>query len=125
MTTHPVWAARLAPKPYQVLRRLRATRPPAGEPFDITVEISEAFQIDGYPDWVCAMRIVGLDRVDLAEHGRAFFGVDPMQAIENALFLAHVELELAIEKYGLEWGEGGQYVASTLFRRTGEAPHQA
>lgn len=123
--THPVKAAALAPKPYRTIRHLRAARPQRGEPFDVIVEISDAFQLEGYPDWACAMRIVGLDPAHHAEHGRAFFGVDPMQAIEHALFLAHVELELALEALGLEWAEGGPYTAATLFRRPGEAGHQS
>lgn len=125
MTTHPAATACLAPRPYKTIRRLRAMTPPQGEPFDVTVEISDAFPIAETHDWACALRIVGLDREHVAEHGRAFFGVDPMQAIEHALFLAHVELELALEKYGLEYAEGGPYVAATLFRRPGEAGHQA
>ena len=124
MTTHPAKTARLAPKPYKVVRRLRATRPPDGEPFDIRVEISEAFPLEDSHDWACALRLAGLDPDHRAEHGRGLFGVDPMQAIEHALFLAHVELELVLEKLGLEWAEGGPYVPTTLFRRPGEAGHQ-
>lgn len=122
--THQAHTAHLAPKPYRAVRHLRAARPPEGAPFDVIVEISDAFRAPDSQDWACAMRLVGLDRDHHAEHGRAFFGVDPMQAIEHALFLAHVELELAIEKYGLEWGEGGSYTPATLFRRPGEAGHQ-
>lgn len=122
--THPAKTARLAPKPYKVVRCLRAARPSSGEPFDVTVEISEAFPLEGGQDWACALRIVGLDPDHLAEHGRAFFGVDPMQAIEHALFFAHLELELELEKLGLEWAEGGPYSPSTLFRRPGEVGHQ-
>ena len=123
--THPARTARLAPKPYKVLRRLRAMRPPGGQPFDVTVEISEAFPLEGERDWACALRIVGLDPDHVAEHGRAFFGVDPMQAIEHALFFAHLELELVLEKLGLEWAEGGPYTPGTLFRRPGEARLQS
>lgn len=123
--THPAKAAALAPKPYRAVRHLRAAHPAEGEPFDVIVEISDAFQLEGYPDWACAMRIVGLDPARHAEHGRAFFGVDPMQAMEHALFLAHLELELALEKLGLEWAEGGPYTPATLFRRPGEAGHQS
>jgi hypothetical protein len=125
MTTHPAKAAALAPKPYREVRHLRATRPAQGGPFDVIVEISDAFQLQDYPDWACAMRIVGLDPEYRAEHGRAFFGVDPMQAIEHALFIAHVELELVFEKLGLEWVGGDPYTPATLFRRPGEAGHQS
>ncbi len=122
---HIAATARRAPQPYKAIRHLRATRPPEGEPFDVTVEISEAFPLEDSHDWACAMRIVGLDPGHRAEHGRAFFGVDPMQAIEHALFMAHLELELATEKLGLEFVGGGAYVPATLFRRPGEAAHQA
>ncbi|HRD27818.1 MAG TPA: hypothetical protein PLO65_05915 [Caulobacter sp.] len=123
--THQANCARLAPRPYREVRHLRAARPPQGEPFDVTVEISDVFRLEDSRDWACAMRIVGLDPEHRAEHGRAFFGVDPMQAIEHALFIAHVELELATEKLGLAFADGGPYVPVTLFRRPGEAGHQA
>lgn len=125
MTNHLAKTARLAPKPYKVMRRLRAATPPQGDPFDVVVEVSDAFPIEDTHDWACALRIVGLDPAHVAEHGRAFFGVDPMQAIEHALFFAHVELELALEKYGLEFADGGPYTPATLFRRPGEAGHQS
>lgn len=123
--THPAKTARLAPKPYKVVRRLRAARPPHGEPFEVRVEISDAFPLEDGKDWACAMRIVGLDPEHRAEHGRAFFGVDPMQAIEHALFIAHLELELVTEKLGLQFEDGGPYVPATLFRRPGDGGHQA
>ena len=123
--THQANTARLAPRPYREVRHLRATRPPEGAPFDITVEISDAFRLTDSGDWACAMRIVGLDPGHRAEHGRAFFGVDPMQAIEHALFMAHFELELAAEKLGLEFADGGAYDPSTLFRRPSDGRHQA
>ena len=123
--THQANTARLAPKPYREVRHLRASRPPQGEPFDVTVEISEAFPLEDSHDWGCAMRIVGLDPGHRAEHGRAFFGVDPMQAIEHALFMAHLELELAAEKLGLAFAGGGAYDPATLFRRPGDGRHQS
>jgi len=123
--THQAHTARLAPRPYRAVRHLRATRPAEGEPFDVTVEISEAFSLEDSHDWACAMRIVGLDPGHRSEHGRAFFGVDPMQAIEHALFIAHLELERVTEKLGLEFAAGGPYVPATLFRRPGDGGHQA
>lgn len=123
--THQANTARLAPRPYREVRRLRAARPPEGEPFTVTVEISDAFPLDDSHDWACAMRIVGLDPGHRAEHGRAFFGVDPMQAIEHALFIAHLELERVAEKLGLEFADGAPYVPATLFRRPGDGGHQA
>ena len=123
--THLANTARLAPRPYREVRHLRAAHPAEGAPFDITVEISDAFRLADSDDWACAMRIVGLDPGHRAEHGRAFFGVDPMQAIEHALFMAHFELELAAEKLGLEFADGGAYDPATLFRRPGDGRHQA
>lgn len=123
--THQANTARLAPRPYREVRHLRAARPPEGAPYDVTVEISDAFRLEDSHDWACAMRIVGLDPVHRAEHGRAFFGVDPMQAIEHALFIAHLELERVTGKLGLEFRDGGPYVPATLFRRPGDAGHQA
>ena len=123
--THQANTARLAPRPYREVRHLRAARPPQGEPFDITVEISDAYPLEDSHDWACAMRIVGLDPGHRAEHGRAFFGVDPMQAIEHALFIAHLELERVTEKLGLEFMNGDPYVPATLFRRPGDGGHQA
>ena len=123
--THQANTARLAPKPYRAVRHLRAARAAGGHPFAVTVEISEAFPLEDSHDWACAMRIVGLDPDHRAEHGRAFFGVDPMQAIEHALFIAHLELELVTEKLGLEFAAGGPYVPATLFRRPGDGGHQS
>ena len=123
--THQAHTAHLAPKPYRAVRHLRSARPPEGAPFAVTVEISDAFPLEDSHDWACAMRIVGLDPDHRAEHGRAFFGVDPMQAIEHALFIAHLELERVTEKLGLEFAAGGPYLPATLFRRPGEAGHQS
>jgi hypothetical protein len=104
-----VEAARAAPLPYNVVRRLEGVNHRDGGRVDLILEISAPYPLEDSDEAACAVRLVGDGGQFDSEHGKAAFGVDGLQAMKRALELALVALDLASTTHDLRWPDGRSY----------------
>ncbi|HJV40618.1 hypothetical protein [Caulobacter sp.] len=98
-------AARAAPRPYNVVRKLLGISHRDGERVELVVELSAPFPTPGGEGWAVAVRLTGAGGQFDTEAGRAAFGRDGLEAIRKAIDLAQVALDLASTTHDLRWPE--------------------
>ena len=96
-------AARAAPRPYNVVRKLLGITHRTSERVALTVALSAPFPAPDGNDWAVAVRLTGDGGQFDTEAGRAAFGRDGLAAIRKALELAQVALDLASTTHDLRW----------------------
>jgi hypothetical protein len=103
-------AARAAPTPYAVVRRLSGLRHGGdGRRIELILEISAPYPAPESDETACAVRLLGDGGQFDGEHGKAAFGSDGLQAMKRALDLAQVALDLASTTHDLRWPDGRSY----------------
>ena len=96
-------AAKLAPKPYNVVRKLLGISHRGGQRTDLTVEMSAPFPLADSDEWAVAVRLVGDGGQFDTEAGKAAFGRDGLAATRKAIELVQVAIDLASTTYDLRW----------------------
>ena len=104
-----VAAARAAPRPYSVVRRLEGVAHRDGTRVVLVLEISTPYPAPESDEICCAVRLVGDGGQFDSDHGKAAFGVDGLQAMTRGLDLAQVALDLASTTHDLRWPDGRSY----------------
>ena len=95
--------ARLAPKPYNVVRELLGITHRGGERVTLTVEMSAPFRAPDSGDWAVAVRLVGDGGRFDTEAGKVAFGRDGLSATRKAIDLVQVAIDLASTTHDLRW----------------------
>jgi hypothetical protein len=96
-------AARSAPRPYEVVRRLLGITHRGGERVALTAEMSAPFPVPDSDDWAVAVRLVGDGGPFDTEAGKAAFGRDGLAATRKAIDLVQVAIDLASTTHDLRW----------------------
>lgn len=102
-TARAIDAARAAPRPYSLVRRLEGVAHRDGARVALILEISAPYPALDSDEVCCAVRLTGDGGQFDTEHGKAAFGLDGLQAIKRALDLAQVALDLASTTHDLRW----------------------
>jgi hypothetical protein len=98
-------AARAAPQPYNVVRKLLGISHRDGARAALTIELSTAFETPEGEGWAVAVRLTGDGGQFDTEFGKAAFGRDGLAAMRKAIDLAQVALDLASTTHDLRWTE--------------------
>ena len=98
-----VEAARAAPGPYNVVRKLLGISPRDGRRVELAVALSAPYPAPGREDWAVAVRLTGDGGQFDTEAGKAAFGRDGLAAVRKAVELAQVALDLASTTHELRW----------------------
>jgi hypothetical protein len=98
-------AAKLAPRPYNLVRELLGISHRDGERAALRVEMSAPFSAPGSDGWAVAVRLVGDGGQFDTEAGKAAFGRDGLSATSRAIDLAQVAIDLASITHDLRWPE--------------------
>lgn len=98
-------AARAAPRPYNVVRKLLGISHRDGARAELCVELSAPFPNPDGEGWAVAVRLTGDGGQFDTECGKAAFGRDGLAATRKAVDLAQVALDLASTTHDLRWPE--------------------
>lgn len=98
-------AAKLAPRPYGVVRELLGISHGDGERVALRVEMSAPFRAPDSREWAVAVRLVGDGGQFDTEAGKAAFGRDGLSATRKAIELVQVAIDLASITHDLRWPE--------------------
>ncbi len=98
-------AARAAPKPYTVVRKLLGISHRDGARATLSVELSPPFPNPEGEGWAVAVRLAGDGGQFDTDFGKAAFGRDGLAAMRRAIDLAQVSLDLASATHDLRWPE--------------------
>ena len=96
-------AARAAPRPYNVVRKLLGITHGERERVELVVELSAPFPNPEGKGWAVAVRLTGDGGQFDTEFGKAAFGRDGLAATRKAIDLAQVALDLASTTHDLRW----------------------
>lgn len=96
-------AAEVAPRPYNVVRKLLGISHRDGSRVELVVELSAPFPNPEGDDWAVAVRLTGDGGQFDTESGKAAFGRDGLAALRKAIELAQVALDLASTTHDLRW----------------------
>jgi hypothetical protein len=96
-------AARAAPQPYNVVRKLLGISHRDGARTGLTIELSTPFQTPEGEGWAVAVRLTGDGGQFDTAFGKAAFGRDGLAAMRKAIDLAQVALDLASTTHDLRW----------------------
>ncbi len=105
----PAEAAKAAPSPYAVVRRIEGLNHRNGGRVDLILQISAPYPALDSDETACAVRLIGDGGQFDTPAGRAVFGLDGLQAMRRALDLAQVALDLASTTHDLRWPDGRAY----------------
>lgn len=95
--------AKLAPTPYNPVRKLLGISHRDGTRVDLTVAFSAPFPAADGEGWAVAVRLTGAGGPFDGETGKAAFGRDGLEATRKAIDLAQVALDIASTAYDLRW----------------------
>ena len=95
--------AKLAPRPYNVVRKLLGISHRDGRRTELTVEMSAPFPRPDSDEWAVAVRLVGDGGRFDTEAGKAAFGPDGLAATRRAIDLVQVAIDLASTTHDLRW----------------------
>jgi hypothetical protein len=105
----PFETARLAPRPYNVVRELLGINHRDGVRATLIVELSAPFPVPESDEWAVAVRLSGDGGQFDREAGKAAFGRDGLAATRKALDLAQVAIDLASAAFDLRWPDESPY----------------
>lgn len=95
--------AAIAPRPYNVVRKLLGITHRGGERVALTVEMSAPFPVPDSDAWAVAVRLVGDGGQFDTPAGRAAVGQDALSATRKAIDLIQVAIDLASTTHDLRW----------------------